>query len=248
MPNETQIQLAIASLESGEQKSLRIAATTYGVSKSVLHDRMTGKHKSALGRVTILSETTEQLLVQLIVKMSDIGFSLTRNELLELVTNYLKKTEQTELFKNSTPTKNWYYSFIKRHRATLTTRKSNNMPSNRARSTNVKVIDRWFDGLKLIYDEHNFYEKPCHVWNTDESGYQCDQGRFKVLCRRGSKAPTKLGVSNDKTTYTILACCSAQGGFMPIHTVYKGFLFIVYLFTLPKINLLTFLHRREINE
>ena len=92
MPNETQIQLAIASLESGEQKSLRIAATTY---------RMTGKHKSALGRVTILSETTEQLLVQLIVKMSDIGFSLTRNELLELVTNYLKKTEQTELFKNS---------------------------------------------------------------------------------------------------------------------------------------------------
>ena len=45
MPNETQIQLAIASLESGEQKSLRIAATTYGVSKSVLHDRMTGKHK-----------------------------------------------------------------------------------------------------------------------------------------------------------------------------------------------------------
>ena len=41
MPNETQIQLAIASLESGEQKSLRMAATTYGVSKSVLHDRMT---------------------------------------------------------------------------------------------------------------------------------------------------------------------------------------------------------------
>ena len=105
MSNETQIQLAIASLESGEQKSLRMAATTYGVSKSVLHDRMTGKHTSALGRVTILSETTEQLLVQLIVKMSDIGFSLTRNELLELVTNYLKKTEQTELFKNSAPTK-----------------------------------------------------------------------------------------------------------------------------------------------
>ena len=99
MPNETQIQLAIASLESGEQKSLRIAATTYGVAATTY--RMTGKHKSALGRVTILSETTEQLLVQLIVKMSDIGFSLTRNELLELVTNYLKKTEQTELFKNS---------------------------------------------------------------------------------------------------------------------------------------------------
>ena len=41
MPKETQIQLAIASLESGEQKSLRMAATTFGVSKSVLHDRMT---------------------------------------------------------------------------------------------------------------------------------------------------------------------------------------------------------------
>ena len=60
--------------------------------------------------------------------MSNIGFSLTRNELLKLVTNYLNNTEKTELFKNSAPTKNWYYSFIKRHRATLTTRKSTNMP------------------------------------------------------------------------------------------------------------------------
>ncbi len=84
--------------------------------------------------------------------MSDIGFSLTRHELLELVTNYLNSTEQTELFKNGALTKNWYYSFINRHRATLVTRKSTNMPSNRAQSTNVKVIDRWFDGLKLIYE------------------------------------------------------------------------------------------------
>jgi len=96
------------------------------------------------------------------------------------------------------------------------------MPCNRAQSTNPIVIDRWFDGLKIVYDLHNFHEKPCHVFNCDESGYQCNQGRFKCICRRGSKVPSKLAASNEKTTYTILACCSASGVFMPLHTVYKG--------------------------
>jgi hypothetical protein len=131
MDNEAQIQLAIESLQNGEQSSIRSAATTYGVPKSVLHDRMTNKHAQALGKSKVLSDTTETLLVELIFKMSDIGFSLTRNELLELVKVYLNSTNQSHLFKNGAPTKNWYYSFLKRHFQTLSTRKSNNMPCNR---------------------------------------------------------------------------------------------------------------------
>ena len=50
----------------------------------------------------------------------------------------------------------------------------------------------------------------------------CDQGRFKVITRKGSRAPTKLSVSNNKQMYTTSACCSAQGDFMPLHTIYKG--------------------------
>ena len=78
---ESQIQLAIEALVSGEENSLRKAAIKYGVSKSTLHDRMIGKHEAALGCGTALSATTETLLVSLITKMSDIGFSLNRNEL-----------------------------------------------------------------------------------------------------------------------------------------------------------------------
>jgi hypothetical protein len=112
MANEAQIQLAIESIQNGEQASIRSASTTYGVPKSVLHDRMTNKHAQALGKSKVLSDTTETLLVELIIKMSDIGFSLTQTELLELVTVYLNSTNQSHLFKNGAPTKNWYYSFL----------------------------------------------------------------------------------------------------------------------------------------
>jgi len=98
MANEAQIQLAIESIQNGEQASIRSASTTYGVPKSVLHDRMTNKHAQALGKSKVLSDTTETLLVELIIKMSDIGFSLTQTELLELVTVYLNSTNQSHLF------------------------------------------------------------------------------------------------------------------------------------------------------
>lgn len=71
---ESQIQLAIEALVSGEEKSVRKAATKYGVSKSTLHDRMLGKHEAAVGCGTALSATTETLIVSLLLKMSDISY------------------------------------------------------------------------------------------------------------------------------------------------------------------------------
>ena len=125
-------QLAIKVLEDGEVTSIRQSAEKYGVARSTLHDRAINKHQSAVGCGTALSETTETLLAELLIKMSDIGFSLTKNEVLETVTNYLTSTQASHLFKNGTPTKNWYYSFINRHKDKLATKKTNNMPCNRA--------------------------------------------------------------------------------------------------------------------
>lgn len=119
--------------------------------------------------------------------MSDIGFSLTRSEVIETVTYYLISIQANHLFKNGEPTKNWYYSFLARLKDKLFTKKTNNTPCNRAQSTNPVVIDCWFEGT------------PKFTKNI----------------------PTKLGVSNNKQMYTILACCSAQGEFMPLHIYTK---------------------------
>jgi hypothetical protein len=56
MANEAQIQLAIESIQNGEQPSIRSAATANVVPKSVLNDRMTYKHAQAVGKSKVCKE------------------------------------------------------------------------------------------------------------------------------------------------------------------------------------------------
>ena len=38
----------------------------------------------------------------------------------------------------------------------------------------------WVNEIK-IYDENNFHEKPCHIFNFDEIGTICDQGICLII-------------------------------------------------------------------
>jgi hypothetical protein len=113
------------------QMTLGEASRYFDVKKTTLHDRLSGKHGPKSGPPTVLSQTTESLIVDLLELLSDIGYCLTRIEVIEVVSNYLIETNQTHLFKHSKPTKDWYYSFMKRHHDRLAIKNSNNMPSNR---------------------------------------------------------------------------------------------------------------------
>jgi hypothetical protein len=124
-----------------ENISIRDAATRYGVKKSTLIDRLSGKGNK-VGTPTLLSAFTEMLIVQLLISCSDIGFSLNRHETLDVVASYLKETKQEKLFKNSRPSDDWYYDFIERHKKELAIRNCSNMPCNRAMSCDLVMFRR----------------------------------------------------------------------------------------------------------
>ena len=60
---------------------------------------------------TILSLSTELLIVGLLIFMTDIGFGLSRVEILTVSGNYLVQSCQTHLFPDGNPGKDWYYAF-----------------------------------------------------------------------------------------------------------------------------------------
>ena len=76
--------------------------------------------------------------------------------------------------------------------------------------------------VKDVYDKYDFHNKPCHIFNCDESGFQCDCGKMKIVCRRSCKNPKKLGGSNEKVMYTVLSCCNSIGEFLPNNIIFKG--------------------------
>ena len=69
-------------------------------------DRYNGK-TTQKQKKTILSEVTEKLLVEALCFLDDIGHGFSRDEVLTLVSEYLKNTNQSHLFKNGKPSKDW---------------------------------------------------------------------------------------------------------------------------------------------
>ena len=99
--------LAIERINNDGLK-VREAAKLYGIPKSTLFDRYNGTHGQR-EKKTILSEVTEKLIVETLCYLADIGHGFGREQVLMLVAEYLKQTNQSNLFKNGKPSKDWYY-------------------------------------------------------------------------------------------------------------------------------------------
>lgn len=186
-----------------------------------MDNRFKDKHSKTNGKQTKLGSQLQNLLVELLASISDIGFSLTRSETLGVVNTYIKQNKKQALFPASGPSKEWYKSFMNRHCDKLNSKYSNNMPLNRALAMNPSLFDYWFRMLKEIYEKYDLNDKPTHIFNCDESGFTSSSGHALVVCRKSGKA-LRLATSNEKNMTTILACIGADGVHMPPHILYKA--------------------------
>ena len=226
--NEVSIVEALKRMNSTDKTqklSLRKAAELFKVPKSTLSDRYKkdnlGFHGS--GSTTYLSTVTENLLVEMLIVFGDWGYGVTFTDMQSIILNYLRQTNQINLFKNGKPSKGWWYKFLNRHKQLLTLRLAGNICSNRAASCTKEIIGKFFDNCRLLYDELIIdLSKSAFVWNCDETGFSGDQGSQLVLCRRGSKRPLKLCGNNEKINYTVNTCCNANGQYTPLFIVYKA--------------------------
>ena len=104
---------AIRDLKNGTL-TCRTASKCYGIPRATLNDRVRGYSTHYMGPRTILSRSTELLVVGLLIFMADIGLGLSRVEILTVIGNYLVQSCQTHLFPDGIPGKDWYYAFLKR--------------------------------------------------------------------------------------------------------------------------------------
>jgi len=186
----TQHDLEQAAKDVRENKlTYKAASEKYEVPESTIHNAVSGHVKTnQLGRATIISNEMEQIIVGLLIKLSDAGLGLTKYEILTLIADYLKKTNQEHLFKNGIPSDMWYRGFKKRWAKDLSPRMAQNLPINRAKGVNAETAGAFYDIVekKKIELVAKYGPIPAeNWWNTDESGYCGDQGNKVILCRKG---------------------------------------------------------------
>ncbi len=197
-----------AVIEDGS--SVRQAADKYHVPKSTLGDRISGRvlPGATSGPASYLSTEEEQELVLFLCRVAAIGHGRTRQEVMAIVERVLCSRGISK-----TVSSGWWSSFIGRH-PKLALRTPATLSLARASASDRNVLESYFDELESTLEANELMDKPCLIYNMDETGMPLDPKPLKVVTRKGHKNPSQIS-SGIKSQVTVVGCVSAGGQCMP---------------------------------
>ena len=116
------MKAAVKSCQEG--KGLRETSRLYNVPVETLRRRVTGAVEMGCrsGPPTVFTEEQEDQLSEHLVKVSEMGFGLTRDYILHLAFNMAELTGQSHRFREGKAGRGWFEGFMSRHQ-NLTLRK-----------------------------------------------------------------------------------------------------------------------------
>ncbi len=178
--------------------------------RTTLHYRVSGKVQfgTCSGPPRYLTDDEESELADLLRNCAKVGYARTRLQVLAIVQRAVKEKGLEVKVTNG-----WWESFKRRHKD-LKLRTAEPLSYARMTSSSPTVFDNHYDLLESTLTENSLKDKPCQVFNADESGMPLDPPSLKVVVPCGAKHSQVISTGN-KAQVTVLACCSAAGYSMP---------------------------------
>jgi len=197
------------------------AADRHGVPRQTLRDRVLGRVKisSKWGKDSLFSHEEEELLVNHLEGLAQVGYGLNRAQLNVLASDLAIKLGRRAPETSLSDT--WYYGFLKRWDHRLKVIKPRALSSTRAAAVTQSHIDNYFCDLNAILEKYNLKSKPHLIYNLDETGIQPEHRPSKVITGV-SACKTQAVTSPNTGTTTIIACVNATGTAIPPYYVFKG--------------------------
>ena len=193
-----------------EGLSVRRAADMYGVPKSTLGDRVSGRVLcgSTCGRNKYLTDEEEEDLATFIENCASVGYAKTRKQILALAERMLY-VRGIEIHLSD----GWWVSFLKRY-PFLTLRTPASLSTARARASDPESIKLYFDLLEETLVENELMSRPGQIYNMDETGLPLDPKPPKTVHVKGTKKAI-ASTSGDKSQITAVGCVNAVGQAIP---------------------------------
>ena len=190
--------------------SVRRAAEEYGIPHSTLHDYVTGRvvFGAKSGPKAYLTPSEEEELVTFLSSMSSVGYSRSVKQTLEIVQAVVNKKGI-----DVTVTSSWWKSFKSRHKDVVL-RNPEMLTHCRITGGSDANIENYFDLLEKTIYEAEINERPCQIFNLDESGFPLNPKPPKVIAKKGYKHPSSV-TSSERSQITVLSCCNAGGYALP---------------------------------
>ena len=168
------------------------AAEEYGVPKSTLHDRVSGKValNARSGRKKLLTDEEEASLIEFLVRCASIGYAKSRSDVLAIAQQIARTRDP-----HAEVTKGWWDSFRKRH-PKIMLRHAEPLSYARACANNPEVIGKYFDLLEDTLKANGLTQSPGQIFNCDEVGMPLVHKPPKVIAHVGQKHPYAVTSGN----------------------------------------------------
>ena len=210
---------AVRSVEDG--KGLRETARLYNVPVETLRRRVTGSVTLDCrpGPATVLTVEEESKLANYIIEMADMGFGLTREDVMRVAYVIAEKCGKDHPFKNGAAGRAWFEGFKSRH-PNLTLRIAQPLSYCRAIAANKEIIQDFFAKLGAVCARLNLLTKPMQIFNVDETGISIVHKPGKVVTELGRKNVWSVTSAEKRKTHTVITCMSASGFPLPPMMIY----------------------------
>lgn len=208
--------LAVDAVKSG--LSIRKAAEKYGVPRSSLGDRISGRiaPDARPGKMPVIPAEVESAMVEKAMSLADQGFGVSKKQLTARAGQLCRTMGLKNRFTNGIPGKAWWSGLQHRH-PTLTLRKPEKLATVRSKGMNGTVVGSYFVSLRELVTN----VAPTSIWNMDETSLSLEHSPTTVVARKGSKViPGRT--SNSRETVTVLPCVNAAGQKLPPLIIVKG--------------------------
>ena len=201
------------------------AALDYGIPRTTLKDRLSGRVKDGTlpGPEPYLTSEEEKELATFLVDCAAVGFGRTRREVMEIVEQVTLEKEAAEkrkILRAERISDGWWRRFQKRQKE-LSLRRGDNTSFLRMDAINGDTVKQYFHLLEDVLTEHNLKDSPAQIYNMDESGMPLDPKALNVVTKRGAKKVRSRSTGR-KGQVTIVACGSAVGQIIPPMVIFDA--------------------------
>ncbi|XP_049790235.1 uncharacterized protein LOC126195653 [Schistocerca nitens] len=200
-------------------------AKTFGIPKTTLKRRLQSKNysKGSMGLQPLLGIENERKVITHIKKLQERGVAPCRDsvrsmafelaERLNIQHNFNKELKKTAY--------DWLHSFLRRD-SNIVVRRAEGVSVARAKGMNKDIVKEYFKLLATVMRENEWFGKPGHVYNMDETGLQLHNKPVSVLAIKGSRNVASVTSGEKGETISVLYCVNGEGTFYPPFSIMKG--------------------------
>ncbi|KAM8835159.1 zinc finger protein 346 isoform 1-T1 [Synchiropus picturatus] len=213
---EEDMERAFIEVKSGRY-TVRKAAIQFGVPKSSLGDRVSGRVAPGRrsGPPRLLSPADEERLVECARYLSEHGFPLNKQQLVSLASAIYKRRNRRVAVSKLGQT--WWSNFKRRQENNISIQPAERGVGGRAACGRKDAVDQFHRVMSAVVNSHQIEEKPHHIFSCSEAIFQL--GRKKLILPKSVQLGSKLmSALNDHIS--VSSCFSAAGLDLPPFIVY----------------------------